>query len=613
MNKFLKYIPAAMLALGAASCSDVLDVTPDGRLTMDEVWASSDYTEAFLSSAFDNIPSKHVNYYWFDNLPSALSDDGWSCDDVEGVGPILAYKGQGSASDNLFEHKYLDGFDCEYWKRYWASIRKINTFLEAIPTAAVRSEANREEMAAEAKILRAYYYLQLVKWYGDIPIILTVPDISSDFTEFPKQPAWKVLQQCVTDCEEALQSPDVPWRIANLSERNRMTKGIACAIISQASLFAASKLYCHGENLWRYAVEKNKTAYDLLLANDYRLYTDLVDDHYNSAYAELFVGSPGYPAESERIMVGRPEAPNQPNYWVWGMPIQSNYRAGTVPTQELVDAFDMLATGQPILDYRQPYLDEYHLKPNWNPNSGYALTNGTDADGNPAQVDSNPFTGRDLRFEAVCIHNGSTVYVGDASSVVTTFEGGNCELRDNVRTHTRTGYYNNKFRQWYSCASKRSGDGAWVYFRLAEVYLNYAEAAIEAGDVPTGMRLINEIRHRAGFDPTVDLDPKGDQELARLMVRKERRTEFVFEEHRFFDNRRWTANNENIECEKYTTGMKVTRQGRRYTYTRFLVGTDGSYPSKRSYEAKWHFLPIPIDDVKTLEEKTGEKWQNFGW
>lgn len=599
MNKFIKYMPAALLMLGTASCADDLDITPDGRLTMDEVWASADYTEAFISSAFDNIPNKHVNYYWFDNLPSALSDDGWSCDDVEGVGPILAYKGQGSAEDNIFEHHYLDGFDDSYWSRYWGSIRKINTFLENIPTAAVRSEDMRNRLKAEALILRAYYYLQLVKWYGDLPLIQTVPDISSDFSEFPKQPAWKVLQACVEDCEAAMGNPDLPWRIANLSERNRMTKSVACAIISQASLFAASKLYCHGENLWEYARQKNKYAYEQLKANGFELYTQRVDEHYNSAYAELFVGSPGYPTERERIMVGRPERPNQPNYWVWGMPIQSNYRAGTVPTQELVDAFDVLSTGKPVLDYEKPYNDEYHLEPNYYPNSGY----------NERQ----PYRNRDLRFEAVAIHNGSVVYVGDAASTVTTFEGGNCELRDNARTHTRTGYYNNKFRQWYSCAAKRTADGAWVYFRYAEVMLNYAEAAIETGDLPTGMQLINEIRHRAGFDPSVDLDPKGDRDLARLMLRKERRTEFVFEEHRFFDNRRWTANNENIECEKYTTGMKVTRNGRQYIYTRFLVGTDGSYPSKLSYEAKWHFLPIPLDEVKTLEEKTGEKWQNYGW
>ena len=138
-------------------------------------------------------------------------------------------------------------------------------------------------------------------------------------------------------------------------------------------------------------------------------------------------------------MVGRPEAPNQPNYWVWGMPIQNNYRAGTVPTQELVDCFDVLSTGKNVLDYYQPYLDEQHLKPNFNLESGYALTPEKDDNGNVTGYrETAPFRDRDLRFEAVCIHNGSTVYVGDARSTVTTYSGGNCELRDNARNYTRT-------------------------------------------------------------------------------------------------------------------------------------------------------------------------------
>ncbi len=603
---------AGMLLAGMTACTDDLNITPDGRLDLPAVWESADYTEAFFSSCFDQIPNKHVNYYWFDNLPCGLSDESWSCDDVEGVGPINAYKGQGSAEENIFEKHYLDGFDDQYWSKYWPAIRQINTFLENIPEAAVHSESKRNAMIGEAKILRAYYYLQLVKWYGDIPIILEVPDIYSDFSEYSREPAWKVLQQCVADCEDAMRIPDVSWRIANLSERNRMTKAIACAIISQASLYAASPLYCKGQNLWRYAYEKNKYAWQQLTDNGYAVYmgkeykikNDNVvrqgapyDTNYNSAYAELFVATPGYPIENERIMAGRPERPNQPNYWVWGMPIQSCYRAGLVPSQELVDSYDMLIDGSSVLDYRQPYLDEKHLEPNYNPESCYSKNY-------PFGTSTNP---RDLRFEATCIHHGSTVYVGDQASSVDVSAGGNCEIRDDMRTNTRTGYYNNKFRQWYSCAAKRSGDGAWIYYRFAEVVLNLAEAAIEVGEIPEGMKLVNEIRHRAGHDPAKDLNPGGDQELARLMLRKERRVEFVFEEHRFFDCRRWTLNNQNIDCERYTTGMRVIKKGIRDSYERFLVG------EKLSYQAKWHFLPIPLKEANTLAEKTGQNWQNYGW
>ena len=67
------------------------------------------------------------------------------------------------------------------------------------------------------------------------------------------------------------------------------------------------------------------------------------------------------------------------------------------------------------------------------------------------------------------------------------------------------------------------------------------------------------------------------------------------------------------ECEKYATGMRITKSGNNLTYTRILVGTDGSSPSKMTYERKYHYLPIPLDEVVKLESQTGEKWQNYGW
>ncbi|CCY35977.1 putative uncharacterized protein [Tannerella sp. CAG:118] len=147
---------------------------------------------------------------------------------------------------------------------------------------------------------------------------------------------------------------------------------------------------------------------------------------------------------------------------------------------------------------------------------------------------------------------------------------------------------------------------------MGEVYLNLAEAAIEAGHIDEGLALINDIRHRAGFDPSVDVTAT-TQEEARLLLRHERQVEFAFEEHRFFDTRRWTRNEEDLENEKFCTGMRAKRSGLKLTYERFIVGSDGSSPSKLSYKAKWHFLPIPIDDVSSLEDQTGDRWQNYGW
>ena len=592
---------AASFALSLGSCSDVMDVTPDGRLSLEEVFANPDYTAAYFSQAFDNLPHKMMNYYWFDNLPSALSDESWSCDDVEGVGAINAYKGQGSARENLFETCYNENFECQYWERYWKSIRTINVFLQNIPTAAVNSETDRSRMTAEAHVLRAYYYLQLIKWYGALPIIkVPFPD-DADYSTVKKSSAVDCLKFVVEDCETAMLFEDLPWRIVTDREFRRLTRAMAAAIRSQAALYAASPLYnTGGENLWDYAYEKNKDSYQKLKANGYELYTQQHHpEEYLNAYGEYFAQNAtggANPIDRETSWLDIKD--NWGMWWVWGLPIQSNYRAGCVPSQELVDAYDMLETGKPVLDLKQPYLDETHLQPNYTEGSGY----------NPAR----PYEGRDPRFYATIIYNGASIYVGNTKSVVQTYNGGNSELRDNDRRYTRTGYYLNKYRNWQAYSGLSGQDGKWKHYRMGEVYLNLAEAAIEAGHIDEGLALINDIRHRAGFDPSVDVTAT-TQEEARLLLRHERQVEFAFEEHRFFDTRRWTRNEEDLENEKFCTGMRAKRSGLKLTYERFIVGSDGSSPSKLSYKAKWHFLPIPIDDVSSLEDQTGDRWQNYGW
>lgn len=587
-KKLLYTCIAASFALSLGSCSDVMDVTPDGRLSLEEVFANPDYTAAYFSQAFDNLPHKMMNYYWFDNLPSALSDESWSCDDVEGVGAINAYKGQGSARENLFETCYNENFECQYWERYWKSIRTINVFLQNIPTAAVNSETDRSRMTAEAHVLRAYYYLQLIKWYGALPIIkVPFPD-DVDYSTVKKSSAVDCLKFVVEDCETAMLCEDLPWRIVNDREFRRLTRAMAAAIRSQAALYAASPLYnTGGENLWDYAYEKNKDSYQKLKANGYELYTQQHHpEEYLNAYGEYFAQNAtggANPIDRETIWLDIKD--NWGMWWVWGLPIQSNYRAGCVPSQELVDAYDMLETGKPVLDLKQPYLDETHLQPNYTEGSGY----------NPAR----PYEGRDPRFYATIIYNGASIYVGNTKSVVQTYNGGNSELRDNDRRYTRTGYYLNKYRNWQAYSGLSGQDGKWKHYRMGEVYLNLAEAAIEAGHIDEGLALINDIRHRAGFDPSVDVTAT-TQEEARLLLRHERQVEFAFEEHRFFDTRRWTRNEEDLENEKFCTGMRAKRSGLKLTYERFIVGSDGSSPSKLSYKAKWHFLPIPIDDVSSL-------------
>ncbi|MDE6395081.1 MAG: RagB/SusD family nutrient uptake outer membrane protein, partial [Duncaniella sp.] len=433
-------------------------------------------------------------------------------------------------------------WDGGYWVRYWAMIRILNNCINNFPTAAFESEAERSQLTAEARVLRAFYYLQMVKFYGDLPLIQDALGVTSSYEGMTRMPAWQLLQFCVSECEAALDCPELPWTINNTQLKNRMTKGIACAIMSQASLFAASPLFCKDQDLWSYAYEKNKKAYDLLKANGYELYNTLNNKTaYQNAYQEYFASRSyaGSKADDKETIWGSPLNWGVNHEAINGVPLwPETHQAGSCPTQEMVDAYDMLATGEPIYDLANPYVDEKHSDININTKSGY----------DPA----NPYVGRDPRFYASIIYNGSKVNTGVLNKTVeiwnneTTWDGqecsyakgsGNAKVDMSAQRYTRTGYYNRKYHTYKVVPSNTSADeGNWKYYRLGEIYLNLAECAAETGKTGEAMTLVNEIRHRAGFDHKVD-KKAGSKEEARLIVRHERQVELMFEEHRYFDCR----------------------------------------------------------------------------
>lgn len=629
MKKYLKNIFISVTALLGAgmvftSCEDDLNVTPDGRLDNAAVFSTPENTKDYFASAWAHVPFKLFKYYFFDNYLIDMADEGWSTAEYQPLIINDIYAGNCNTTKHRFEwdDTAQGKWDGGYWQRYWAMIRVLNNCLENFPTAAFESEQERELCIAEARVLRAFYYLQMVKFYGDLPIITDVYGINTSYAGLERAEAWQVLQHIVDECETALDSPNLPWAITSVQMRNRMTKGIACAIISQASLYAASPLFCHGQDLWQYAYDKNKKAFDLLVANGYELYNHLNDSKaYQNAYEEYFASRSyaGSKADDKETIWGSPVGGGVNHSAINGVPLFTNsHQAGCVPTQELVDAFDMLATGEPIYDLANPYVDEMHSDININPKSGY----------DPA----NPYKGRDPRFYACIWYNGSKINTGVLNKAVDTWNNentwdgqeckyspkgsGGCKVDAVLQRYTRTGYYNRKYHGYKVQPDQIKDEGNWKYYRLGEIYLNLAECAIETGKIDEGIALVNDIRHRAGFDPSVDKKAEG-QAQARLILRHERQIELCYEEHRYFDVRRWGLPGEDIKEEKYNTGMWIHKDGKNFVYVRFPLGKSmGKGPSKYCSEAKYRLVPIPLKDSNNLGSLTGlgaEYWQNPGW
>jgi hypothetical protein len=349
-------------------------------------------------------------------------------------------------------------------------------------------------------------------------------------------------------------------------------------------------LWNDGNNYWDEAVAITKAAVDELRMKNFELYNPATSSiKAYSNYQRLFlvkpemVELPGTDKETIYAQKG------QLNVWQQhGLPMIANtIKAGLSPSQELVDAYET-TDGKPVLNLTTPYNDADHLIPNYN----------TD---NTLYNPENPYENRDLRLFSTIYCNGVFYNLSNNSNPVWTYEGGTSGISSSDNKFTRTGYY---LRKWvdYASVNNSNKDGYWRYFRFAETLLNYAEAEFYANGVTTNaLEAINEVRARAGLP---NLDPSITGNEFELRLRNERRVEFAFEEHRYFDVRRWKIQD---KTDGLVTGMKITASApNTFEYDRIVV-------SRRPITAEKYLMwPIPNSEA-TKYNMLGIDYQNPGW
>lgn len=632
INKIYILLPFFATILSMYSCSDVLDSAPAGRITMADVFADNDKTGAFLNSCYDALPQKGMNYYYSTRGPVDWCDDSWDADDisVSVVGSGMWYNGTISSSGNATM------WSGSYWNIYWTRIRNCNTFLQNIATAKVTSEIDRDRWTAEAHLLRAYYYEELLSWYGCALPIETVPyNLAQDFSKVKRSSYYDVVKFINADCDTALTSVNLPWRITIPGENGRVTKALAEALKSRTILFAASPLYNAGQNHWDEAYTTTKACLAALDGNDYELYHTMNNSsiysnatacfpdndgrsNYSAIYNEYFTNnfaiSPT-PQDKESIFQSRNSAWQD---WLYdGIGAQYGYKTGTCPTQELVDAFETY-DGQPILDLANPYLDEMHEKPNLNAS-------------NTTYNEQNPYVKRDPRFYADIYYNGSKRYtywnfaepIGSVENypaaagyryrIIATWNGEpKTGLSQNARMMTRTGYYQRKFYHPTTNQQASVLEPKTKLFRLAEAILNFAEAAAEDGHLDEARAAVNRTRERVGMPDITETD----QAKLILRIHNERRVEMAMEENRYFDVRRWQKPDGDLsKTDKWITAanIKMTHVGTTFTYTYSRIPVRGELSPRLCYSNKFLTQPLDLDEANLMQSLTGDTWQNPGW
>ena len=461
------------------------------------------------------------------------------------------------------------------WNDAYTNIRKVNDLIKGLETSSL-DENFIASVVAQARFCRAVFYFDLNRRYGGVPLVKEAQEL----TENPED--LFVPRSSTAEVYDFI-SVELSTIESQLENRSELPSG---SISKQAALAFNARTLLYAER-WAEAAAM----------------ADRIISGADNDGIDLFAPNPGSPEEAVENLRelfqshgGNIEAVLEKQFVVgirnhrfargnWPVRWRSDNGGQTDPTQEIVDAFEMQATGLPITD----------------------ITSGYDPD--------QPYTGRDPRFEAAIYYHGSPGPEGVAPRSGEPFidmewdnnNEGPGDVKDG--NASITGYLVRKFVDGGDGFAPETSDIAYQNIRFAEVLLIFAEAENEANGPGTAVyNAINRIRTRAAMP---DLPPGLSQSEMRDAIRHERRIELVFEGHRWFDLIRWEIAEEVLDGYQ-PKGVRIERKpgapGKedmpqlfdqtQFTYTYFDVGG-----RNQTFPASHNLLPIPqgeIDKFPTL-------------
>jgi hypothetical protein len=554
-----------------SSCEDVLNIDPKDRISDAAVW-----TDAGLVTAYHNSLYNCLTHGFNINMQSKSTDEA-VC--VTGAGGAEIIPMGTVTPDNVTSvstTSWTGGGNLYYWDAGYQYIRRINIFLEKMAETSLEME-NKAQLVAEAKFLRAFIYTKLLERFGGVPLVTQSYELSTTET-FTSAPYDECVAFIAKDLSEAM--PDLPvYNKEGDATFGRATQAAGQALLSHLYLYAASPLFNESgdQSKWQRASDAAKAFMDTYTM--YSLhpdYTTLFNQASGSANNEIIF------ARNFTLSSGHDLAMNNLNRYFGAY---GGWWASNGPSQNLVDDYDM-ANGEP------PFIWGANGAQTINPASGY----------DPQK----PYDNRDPRFYATIIYNGST-YHGH------TFEMWVSSDKDNpswgIDNFLQAGdnplcnYVLRKFMPGDDVVLSWQVKSVqpWIFFRLGEIYLNYAEAQFELGNEAVCREYINKIRDRAGM-PDLPATITGENLRARLY--NERRIEMAFEEQRYFDVRRWKIAMD-IE-NRPMRGMDVIKDA-----STGVISYDGSLVLlEKHFNEKMYLLPIATAEIR---KNNGTLQQSVTW
>jgi hypothetical protein len=577
MKRKIYFLPVILSLLLASAC---VDLTPEVRTTLAPSQVYWDYTRV-QSMALAPYSSLQEG---FANIDGAMMAS--TCDEAEHTQETSFVQKFNTGAWNPLDNPN------NIWPTYFRAIRLVNDYLQhsdsvnldfyrldpspSQQTVYLNRKNDLKRWKYENRFLRAFFYFELVKRYGGVPIIKNVITLNDDLSTNKRNSLAECIQFISDECDSAASVLPLQQAAADLG---RATKGAALALKSRVLLYAASDLfnspptgYANPELVsmptgdrtarWQKAADAANAVINLA-GTGYSLATN---------YRNIFLTF----SSPEIIFTRRNAASN--TFETASFPIGfDGGKSGTTPSQNLVDAYEVKINATTAVPF------------DWN---------------NPVHS-ANPYSpagtlGRDPRLDASIITNNSQFKGGKpASRAVECWTGG----RDGkgVPLATRTGYYLKKYvDEALDLLQGKTSVHSWIYIRYAEMLLNYAEALNESQGPATAVYTsVSAVRARAGV-AMPPLQAGLSQAKMRDAIRNERRVEFAFEDMRPWDVRRWKLGNPYFNAP--LKGVEITNNAGTFTYVPVKV-------EDRVFESKMYFYPIPQSELNV-----SPGWvQNPGW
>ncbi|VXB59398.1 RagB/SusD family nutrient uptake outer membrane protein [Maribacter litoralis] len=600
------------LALVPISCNeDFLETQPLDSISADATWSDGTLAQAFVFNVYASL-----GYGGFEEEGLAsLTDEAMFTHSGRGVNVITegSLSPSGTGNVNIIPQ----------WNELYSAIRKANIAIQELPNSTFDDQTLKDRLLGEAHFLRAYYYHQLMRYYGGAPLVDVAYGLDDDYS-IARGTYAENVDFVISDLEQAISLLDgkevTPGRASMLSAMGLKSRVLTYAAsdlrdgptasAKSATLSGYSNLelvaYTSGDRDARWTAAKTAAKAVLDATTGYKL--DLTEpasaEEATQTYISIAMGggsAVGDAAARSELLFERTHSAlftEESNWPLGGIhqginngPNGYHNWAGNTPIQQLVDDYQMM--------------------------------DGSDFDWSNEEHASAPYENRDPRLAATILYDGAPwkPRPDDVASIdpydeiqTGTYADGSggiipgVDMRDSPIENwngSRTGYYVRKFIDPDPALVDNQSSAQvvpWPFIRYTEIVLNYVEASIALGDEGEARNWLNKIRFRAGMPA---ITSSGTALLEDYI--NERRVELAYEEHRYHDARRWMIAEETlgrgIKVMKVTATLKAGATPRTpyqydtsvYDYTYTVV--DNNDNETRTWDDKMYFMPISRDEI----------------